>query len=91
MQFKLGDEVDLKDFLPDPKIQSSQWMIVVNLNTSLYLTNNCVDQSFEKDYIKVKEVQWPKSKQTFSNLPIMDQKYPLLPNQFANRFRAAII
>ena len=91
MQFKLGDEVDLKDFLPDPKIQSSQWMIVVNLNTSLYLTNNCVDQSFEKDYTKVKEVQWSKSKQSFSNLPIMDQKYPLLPNQFANRFRAAII
>ena len=91
MQFKLGDEVDLKDFLPDPKIQSSQWMTVVNLNTSLYLTNNCVDQSFEKDYIKVKEVQWPKSKQSSFNLPILDQKYPLLPNQFANRFRAAII
>ena len=73
MQFKLGDEVDLKDFLPDPNIQSSQWMTVVNLNTSLYLTNNCVDQNQEKDYITVKEVQWPKSNYSISKIDIFQK------------------
>ena len=52
VQFKLKvkDEVlNLKDFLPDSKIQSSKWMVMVNLNASLYHSTTCIDNSLQRN------------------------------------------
>ena len=65
MQYKL-EEVHLKDFLPNDKdldqdvskIQSSQWMVMVSLNTSFYHANTCVDQTIENEYQTVLRVSW---------------------------------
>ena len=59
MQFKFKDEVlNLKDFLPDSKIQSSKWMVMVNLNASLYQSTTCIaDNSLERnEYQEVLQV-----------------------------------
>ena len=58
VQFKFKDEVlNLKDFLPDSKIQSSKWMVMVNLNASLYQSTTCIDNSLQRnEYQEVLQV-----------------------------------
>ena len=58
VQFKFKDEIlNLKDFLPDSKIQSSKWMVMVNLNASLYQSTTCIDNSLQRnEYQEVLQV-----------------------------------